>query len=206
MSSRQEWSQPRPVPAASSPVSLALLFTAAVTILIGACDLLGQSLADVAKESKKAAQTQPAKRTFTNTDLKSAEEEGVDLGPRSGPRAMVVVTSPVTSSDGPPPETESESSAKDEAYWRTRTSQFTQAKADAQARVDQLQTQLNQLYPFMWATDDPARRADLLNQIDAREKALAEARQALTKAAEDLDNLADEARRAGALPGWVRHD
>ncbi|MEW6364263.1 MAG: hypothetical protein AB1714_06445 [Acidobacteriota bacterium] len=187
-------------------MSLPLLLAAAAALLIGPCGMRAQSLAEVAKETKKAAQTQPAKRSFNNDDLLNVPEEGVDMTHKSGPRATVVVTSPVTAPAAPAPEVEPKSRGQDESYWRSRTSQFVKAKADAQARVDELQSQLNMLYPVMWATDDPARRAELMNQVDAKEKAIAAARQALAKANEDLDNLADEARRAGALPGWVRHD
>jgi hypothetical protein len=67
-----------------------------------------------------------------------------------------------------------------------------------------LQTQINSLNADFASRDDPAQRA-LIGQN--RQKALAELnrlKDAIVKDKKALDDLNDQARRAGVPPGWLR--
>lgn len=160
--------------------------------------VIAQSLADAAREAKKAAQSQPAAaRTITNEDLEKYSEPAADemvrwtSAPEAQPTSMPVVK---PSSEG------------DEAHWRLKTTRLVDARNGAKREVDELQPQLNLAWNNYYAADDAAYRGKIRTEIDSLTERLDDAKKRLEQAKKDLDNLADEARKAGALPGWVRHD
>jgi len=174
----------------------------AIVCLGASCVARAQSLADTAKEQKKAqaAQTQPVK-SFTNEDV--AKAKGVE------PMVKVEVSAtPADRSGGATPEQMLGQTPYrgDETYWRKRAEDAARAKSDAQSRVDQNQSALNMMWTQFYGMDDPAARDDLRAKLDQVTKDLEKAQDDLQKANEALDNLPDEARKAGALPGWIRLD
>ncbi|MBI2839411.1 MAG: hypothetical protein HYX75_13940 [Acidobacteria bacterium] len=160
--------------------------------------VVAQSLADVAREAKKAAQSQPAAaRTITNEDLQKYSEPAADEMVRwtSAPEAQPTSMPDVKfSSEG------------DEAHWRLKTTRLVDARNAAKRDVDELQPQLNLAWNNYYAADDAAYRGKIRTEIDSLTTRIEEAKKRLEQATKDLDNLADEARKAGALPGWVRHN
>ena len=93
---------------------------------------------------------------------------------------------------------------KTEKYWRGRKKALVdkinsneQALKDMQAKLFQLQNQLN-------GTDIYSERARLINEIEETKKNLQNYKMGLERMKRELEDLYDEARRAGALPGWMR--
>ena len=168
-----------------------------------------QSLGDLAKREqarKKAAP--PAKKTYTNDDLKQ-------VPPPSGTPGKAT-DDPARSADAkggdakPDPqkaasdEKKPAEPAKDEAYWRGR---ITAAREDVRRNEsfkEALQSRINALTADFSARDDPYQRAKI---SDDRQKALAE----MARVGEDIEkgkklvgDIEEEARRAGVPPGWLR--
>ncbi len=174
-----------------------------------------QSLGEAARKAREQREASPAKAapSYTQDDLDAkrdqAERTGATPEPTPTPSATrtpeadapVVVLS--SESMGPqeerPPrvaQSEEQKRARQEAYWRQRL-------AAAQARVARAEARLAAA----------ARRAQhALNGcgLDARraharaEGAVESAQAELDQARQALEDLPDEARQAGALPGWLR--
>lgn len=112
-----------------------------------------------------------------------------------------------------------------ESYWRRRMASGRAAVEAAEARVGDLESQaaaLGSLQASLPRGRDPIPVKDLKTLLEMRDNAkkavvssgddrfariqqdLDRARVSLARARRSLDDLAEEARRAGALPGWLR--
>lgn len=83
----------------------------------------------------------------------------------------------------------------DEAFWRGRARATHRAAADARARYDEVMAEYSRLRTKH--RDRGERKTDLLEKKQQAEESLREAERR-------LEELPEEARRAGAPPGWVR--
>jgi hypothetical protein len=92
----------------------------------------------------------------------------------------------------------------DEAFWRGRMSDIRKAIADGEATIERLQSRVNAITTDVVSHDDPAQREMLRLELS---KDLGELDRARTKLEQDrasVDTLRRDARREGALPGWLR--
>ncbi len=167
----------------------------------------GQSLAETAqKEQKRREKLHKegvAARTVTDDDLSSANGELANQ-----PGAASEAEKPLEEkASGPagrvkasPKRAEERERERKEDYWRARVAQARRRLAVAEARYRDLDRQIRIGQPLQY--DENGRRVIYSQQqmkmmADAAEAELAEARKA-------LDDLLEEARHAGALPGWLR--
>ena len=93
-----------------------------------------------------------------------------------------------------------------EAQWRAIAVQRREALARAEALVVQLEARLNALRNDMSPVGlgDPNRQQTIQADTVQAQRDLDAARAAVATARAGVDSLEDDARRAGALPGWVR--
>jgi type IV secretory pathway VirB10-like protein len=176
--------------------------------LTAACALTAsaQSLGELAKqeEARRKAVTSPGK-TYTTDSLRSAPRQ-------PQPPAGAAATPPATGA--PKASTEKPGSAetskppvdpkKDEAAWRQRIQSARDALQRAQMFGEALQSQINGLTNDFYARDDPAQRDKI--GVD-RQRALAEldrVKKEVVDLTKNIDDIRDEARRAGVPPGWLR--
>jgi hypothetical protein len=182
---------------------LAVLAAAAIAAPCGA-----QSLADVARkeEARRKALKEHA-RVITNKDL-GAGATVTAVTPQETPKAAAAQPPPKAAAAGAEPDAAQAPAAKgpvkDQAYWAKRMAGLRDALDRDQILVDALQSRINALTADFTARDDPAQRAiieqdrlkalakfnELKHQIEADKKA--------------IDDLEEEARRAGVPPGWLR--
>jgi hypothetical protein len=179
------------------------------TIRLGAVVLLvagwaaaasAQSLADVArKEEARRKQVTKPSRVLTNKDLKPSE---IPLPPAGSDQAAAPAAD-APKADGQKPE-EQDQQARDEQTWRDR---MAKARADlehSEMYLDALQSKINALWADFTSRDDPAQRAVIESD---RKKALAEfdrVKQQVQDQKKAIDDLEEEARKAGVPPGWLR--
>jgi hypothetical protein len=172
-------------------------------LLLGAGASWGsaQSLADVARKEEERRQTIKApSKTYTNKDLVGSGSDVVPPLPAPAPAS----TTPAASASDADPAPKSKEPAKDQAYWSNRMKGLqTQLDRD-QTLLAALESRVNALNTDFVSRDDPAQRGVIESN---RKKALAE--QASMKQQVDADkkaiaDLEEEARRAGAPPGWLR--
>jgi hypothetical protein len=148
------------------------------------------SLADFAKKTKlKLPEGKP--RVLTNESVKELAE-GIEL---------------TTTIGGGPPSRSGGSSRGPgtKAMWQQRYRDAVSRVANLEAQVKRLEAEANRLEQEFYAHDDPFERDAKIKP--AWDKALADlsaAKEALADARKGPDEVLNDARRAGALPGWFR--
>ncbi|OFV81598.1 MAG: hypothetical protein A2Y78_12190 [Acidobacteria bacterium RBG_13_68_16] len=149
------------------------------------------SLADVAKRIKlKLPEGQP--RIITNDNLKQLSE-GVELTTAKG----VAGTGYAPVGQGP--------ADQKKAIWQQRYREAVTRVAALEADIKRLEGEANRLEREFYAHDDPAQRDGVVKP--AWDKTVANLRKAqadLAEARNKPEQVLEEARRNGALPGWFR--
>jgi DNA repair exonuclease SbcCD ATPase subunit len=178
-------------------------------VITGAAHGWAQSLGEVAKreeEKKKKSGKPPATaKVYTDEDLKKARESGssaVNFLPENEN-----VTSAARSSDDGSGGGEGEGGGVGgEKYWRNIAKQRRAAVQEAEQEVKTLESRIAALRNDMSPTNvqDPNRLQTQGRDLQKAQEDLESARHELEQARQSLANLEDEARRAGAMPGWVR--
>ena len=176
-------------------------------LLFAAGGVSGQSLAEAAKREKdRRAKSGPTGPAFSDEDLKQHGDAAVSTSGDAGESAGKLAeegTGGDKSPDGNTNMPRARGGARDEAYWRARAKARRDAVAAAEVAADNTQAGIRQplpgdamkQVPRSTATDG-AKRASEAN-LEAAKVELARARKA-------LEDLEDEARRKGILPGWLR--
>ena len=175
-----------------------------------------QSLGEVAKreeekqEKKKKSGKPPAKvKVYTDEDLKKARESesgALTVLPENGNLEPGTVSSSdddeVVSGEGRPVG----GRRRTETYWRDRATRLRDAVTEADGKVKDLEARIaalrNDLNPVN--TQDPNRLQTRDRELQEATDGLDAARRAADAARKALADLEEEARRAGAMPGWVR--
>lgn len=180
------------------------------------------SLAEIARQEKerRAAIVDPAP-VYTNDDL-AREGRGRPAAPRlRTTRRRPAVRPPVapdprdlsgTSSvdDVDHPENYSSRAlthgepARNESYWRDRLFTAREARRRADVVAAALQNRVDGLWAEFTARDDPAQRSLIEQQRYDAIDWLERTRATLLRLDEDIADIHEEARQAGAPPGWLR--
>jgi hypothetical protein len=172
-------------------------------LLALATSVVAQSLADVSRrEGARRKQIKNPSRVITNKDLRPSEAP-----PPPPPPPAAHAPAPAAPDGATPAESEvsdEEKRQKDEASWRQRMTDARQALDRSQMYLDALQSKINSLWADFTARDDPAQRGAIETE---RKKALAEfdrVKLEIEANKKAIDDLEEEARRAGVPPGWLR--
>ncbi len=86
----------------------------------------------------------------------------------------------------------------DQKWWQERVKIWQKKKSDAQGHLAHAQDALNNIPFDPTYTYKAQKQAKIQKEIEADEAAVSEANRMLT------DVLPEEARKAGAMPGWLR--
>jgi hypothetical protein len=161
-----------------------------------------QSLGDLGKkeEARRQAIKKPSK-VLTNDSLRSIP------APAAPPPASVTPPpaspSPAAAAATEKPKPEEDRKAQETA-WRQKMQGARDSLQRSQMFAEALQSRINGLTTDFTARDDPAQRAVIAND---RDKALAEldrVKNDITKQTKAIEELQQEARKAGVPPGWLR--
>lgn len=175
----------------------------AAVLLAGAIPLRAQSLGDIARKEEKRRETikKPAK-VYTNKDL-GPTPESTATPPRAAAPAATDASQPARDEKQKDAAKDKEP-AKDQAYWAGRLKELKAAIDRDQTYAEALQSRINALATDFVNRDDPAQRAVIERD---RQKALAELdrlKKQIVTDKKSIDDLQEEARRAGVPPGWLR--
>jgi hypothetical protein len=210
------------------------LMAAAMACLAGADrQVLAQEqqppLAEVArKEAERRKAIRSASPLYTNADVKETGRPATPpaaqpaaSGPAGGGPAQppAPATAPAGEPKAPPdqaapsaqatqagasPAGPGEAAPGDEALWRRRMAEARERLHRSKLFAEALQSRINALWADFTARDDPAQRA----VIEAnRQEALAELERVkadIERATKAIEELEEEARKAGVPPGWLR--
>lgn len=188
-----------------------------ILVLLFAASASAQSLADAARkadEARKAKQEQsksdetrkadtaPATKAYTNKDLE-------DVPPAA---ALTTAGSPVstteTKTEATPTDTPTEpikDQKKDEAYWRAKMLPLQSQLAsdvDALKAAERRYAESRDLYDKMWRLNPST--TVVYSDIVQVERDLKVAQERVKVDQRAVDDLMEEGRVAGALPGWFR--
>ena len=172
------------------------------TLLIAAPGAAQPPLAEVARaEQARRASITEKSRVYTNADLTET---------RRLTTAAAARPAPDSTTDAAAGETRAEDAAapgaeeRDETYWRERITEARGARRRAELVAAALQNRVDGLWAEFTARDDPAARAGLERDRLAAISELEQTRGELERLDEDIAGIREEARRAGAPPGWLR--
>jgi len=184
----------------------------------------GQSLADAvraAKETREVSENRNREKsalTIDNRSLVTNPEKGrvstakavpgkSKAAPAPAPAAPAAAPQgePVTEVAPPPGAPSAANSGGDEAQWRAAAQAARKRVADGKARVEELSAATRKLENDFYAWDDGQYRDRVIKPSwDRARDQLEDAKRDLVAAEQELTDLPEKARRAGAQPGWIR--
>jgi hypothetical protein len=156
-------------------------------------------LADVAKKEQQRRKKvgSPAK-VLTNKDLPKSAAPAQPAAPPTPP-------TPVAEGAAEPSEQQKPAGdEKDEAWWRTRITSAREALRRDEMFLEALQSRVNALSADFVNRDDPYQRARI---GEDRQKALAEmdrVKAQIVATKKQIEDIEEEARKAGVPAGWLR--
>jgi hypothetical protein len=162
------------------------------------------ALVQAAKKEKERRAKIAASKTFTNKDIEDFKRKN-NIEDDSSSAANQPQTQPAEETKSKEENQKKPDLADDEQYWRGRHQEANERLQAAEQKVNELQSDVNALTRQFYAESDgvggrgqiEAQRNERLSDLDKAKAELEQARQA-------LNSLEEEARKAGAPPGWVR--
>jgi hypothetical protein len=155
------------------------------------------------RRDKLKTSAKPTK-SFTNQDIEAfkAKNKDADRSSTEGEDSTGEDTSMT-----PEETTTSNADAQTEQKWRDRSHEAVERVKSAEEKIEKLQTDVNALTQAFYAeSDGVAQRGQIEAQRNTRLDELEAAKKELEDAKAAQENLQDEARREGALPGWIEQE
>ncbi len=171
----------------------------------------GQSLADVVRAAQKMGEGRPAEKSGVTIDNRSLVKN-----PEKGRVSTSTVVAPKSSSPPPAAAPQGKSASDElapadaapqnsEVEWRETARRDRKRVEDAKTKAAELSATANKLENDFYAWDDGQYRDRVIKPAwDRSRSELEDARRELAEAEKNLADLPERARRAGALPGWIR--
>jgi hypothetical protein len=196
------------------------LITAAVVVLsvLTGCmrPVRAQSLGDLARQEEERRKTiKSVSKVYTNKDLGNAQPppppasgagQAAPAAPAAGGQTGATGSTPQTiptgrtATDGD----NDKGVQKDQAYWAGRMKDLNSQLARDETSASALQTEVNSLTSDFINSADPTQRS-IIEQNRARALSeFARLQKDIEKDRNTIVDLEEEARRAGAPPGWLR--
>lgn len=147
------------------------------------------------RERERRANLKPG-RSFTNKDI----QDYVAKHPS-------IPSSSIGSTPEPQTQTQTAETSADQAneqFWRGKHAAVKQRIDAAQAKTTQLQTDIDTLTEAFYQVSDENRRVEINDVRNKKLEELETVKRELEEANQAQVDLEDEARVAGALPGWIR--
>ena len=178
-------------------VCIALVVVAAVGAVFTA-PAVAQTppLAEVARKEQERRKTQkPAAKVYTKKDL-----------PESAQTAPPPAALPTPAAAQTPAQTEQkrESDGKDETWWRNRIAAAREELRRNEVFAEALQSRINALSADFVNRDDPFQRAKVGQDRDKAIAELARVKDEIARGKKQIEDIEEEARKAGVPPGWLR--
>jgi hypothetical protein len=189
----------------------------------------GQSLADVVRAASETRKTRETPRagsgvSITNRSLVTDPNRGKLTSSRPAPRpaaptgsagtsaketpaasAASAASAAVKSDSSAPISPPADATSQEEERWRTIAQTARRRVTEGRDNVARLDSETHKLENDFYAWDDGQYRDNVIKPAwDKKREELETARRELAEAERDLEDLPEKARKAGALPGWIR--
>jgi predicted RNase H-like nuclease (RuvC/YqgF family) len=174
--------------------------TPAVTAVAGDGQSLGQVVRDAGRARKRRETRPPV--SITNETLVTDPKKGrlTTASPQPTPQAAPQAAAPSAEAGTVLP-----LSSEAEAYWRERVHSARLRVEELAERVRQFEQEAKKLESDFYSWDDGAYRDGVIKPAwDKKREELETAKRELEQAEKDRAELPEKARKAGALPGWLR--
>lgn len=184
-------------------VGLILIFFVAVSFADDS------ALVKAAKREKARRAKVKSEKTFTNKDIedfkaKNKDTEAVVEGENQGEQTGEQTEAEPAEGETTEPQAE-ENKGNDEKYWKDRYTDVADNLKEAEERLQNLQEEMNGLRIAYYAEQDGvAGRPKINSEIEKQFDEIEAAKKQVEESKQALENLEEEARKAGAPPGWVR--
>lgn len=165
-------------------------------------------LVKASKREKARRNKVKAQKTFTNKDIedfkaKNKDTEAVVEGENQN-EGEPAVTEAIPEEAPEAPATE-ENKTSDEDYWKDRYKEVAADLRDAEEKLQRLQEEMNGLRIAFYAEQDGvAGRPKINSEIERQFEEIEAAKKQVEDSKQALENLEEEAHKAGVPPGWVR--
>ncbi len=179
-----------------------------------AADSGGQSFSDVVQAAHTARDGPAPEKgglTIDNKSLVKSSEKGRVTTSKLGPSAAkpgaapTPARTPAATTSPSAPASETSAAPATEAQWKEIAANARKRVTDDKARVAELEAATKKLENDFYAWDDGQYRDRVIKPAwDHSRSELDTAKQELAAAEADLTDLPERARKAGALPGWIR--
>ena len=162
------------------------------------------TLGEVAKKEAERRKTQPATgKVYTNKDLpesarKPATSPATEAATPADPVAAATEEKPAEPGDKPQGE------QKDEAYWKKRMADAREELRRNEMFAEALQTRVNTLNKDFNSRDNPAQRSRIGEDRAEALKELTRVKGEVEHSKKQIEDVQEEARKAGAPAGWLR--
>lgn len=158
------------------------------------------SLAELARKEQERRKTQKAAgKVYTNKDVPASPQ-----GRGAAPAGQAAATQPARIDETKPPENKPAEETKDEAWWKNRINQVREELRRNEMFAEALQTRINSLSADFVNRDDPFQRAKIGEDRDKALSELARVKGEVGRAKKQIEDIEEEARKAGVPPGWLR--
>lgn len=173
----------------------------------------GQPVSDVVSAARTASGGSSEKSTLTidNRSLVKNPSKGrlttgrISTAPAHPAPTAAPTAHPAPAATPAPSSAEPGAAPATEAEWKAIAANARKRVADDKARVDELSAATKKLENDFYAWDDGQYRDRVIKPAWDRSRTdLETAKQELAEAEKDLADLPERARKAGALPGWIR--
>jgi hypothetical protein len=161
------------------------------------------------KQEEKNKKDKKIKRVWTDKDLKEIKKERLNItfvppdpDEKKKKKKKKVTDPPDLVRDTT--EGEKHDPKKTEKYWRERKNALVDKIKKNEEEIKNMQARLFQLQGQLTGTDIYSQRVQIEQEIRDTTKKLENYKKGLERMKKDLEDLHDEARKAGALPGWLR--
>ena len=173
---------------------------AVITPAVAETPAPGRSLAETVEKARKRKE-QKAAVTITNETLVTDPKKGRLT--TSVPRPTSPAPTPGLEQLAPTPAVPDEASA--EVYWRERMHSARSRVEELRERIRRFEGESKKLENDFYSWDDGMYRDGVIKPAwDQKREELETARRDLEQAEKELSELPEKARKAGALPGWLR--
>lgn len=185
-------------------MKLPVLLTALLFLIVSTSHSEDSAVVKAARKERERRANLKIGKVFTNKDVQE-----------------FVAKNPTPEKEGMEPETQSQPAEdmeaadledvnrdleQNEQYWRARYHEVSGRLQSAEKAVSEIQKQVDDLTRAFYALSDAEQKGYMEYQRTQRLNDLQQAKRELDDARTDMDNLEEEARKAGALPGWLRDE
>ncbi len=156
-----------------------------------------QSLADIARKERERQRQIQSNATYSNS--------GISVTVTAGTSATATTPSTAPQTRSSPPSGTTDTKGRDEKYWRTAFQKGRDDLKRAEEQVVLLDLKIKDLSSQLLQRSDIYNRENTIGpQIAAAQADLDKARKEVEQDKQKINDLEEELRRSGGLPGWAR--